>query len=186
MVYQHNYINLSRNCLQNISISMNRLSFNKRSQRNDHEALSSSVLTKGVQFKLLKKGNRPVLQLPGIGHRWSVLRVSSSGDYSMKGSMTHKINTNKEINRLIKLDAGTSHSICYFIPTWIGFGVQSNGTKRKPSLGGRISDSLRAREKGCRIERRCLLRPRSDYTGKGIVNDSVVYPKLKSTKTSKK
>jgi len=111
--------------------------------------------------------------LTGVGHRWIVQRRLVGNE------KTH----------LLMVDAGTSEPSCYLMPTWMSSRRESGGVKvtRRPcQVQLKDFPSWKSNHPGQRRDRVCHLRPRSPYTGQGVLDLSVIYPKLKSTKTSKK
>lgn len=124
-------------------------------------------LRKGEKGKSLHKSvpNRgQVLKLSGVGYRWSQTELLGS-----KGKL-----------RRIMLDAGTSFPMPYILPRSISARIAGGTSLHCKRIG--VPFHVRGQTLTC-IE---SLRPRSPFTGQGVIDSSRQYPKLKSTKTSKK
>lgn len=88
------------------------------------------------------------------------------------------------------LDVGKSHAVTFVLPAGVTASIDASGTKCVRSYTPASNDPLALRQGKERLGNTAhlvmRLRPRSPYTGNGIVLDGVEYPKLKSTKTKAK
>lgn len=116
---------------------------------------------------------RASLHLTGVGHRWSLYDV--------------RIRANQRVI-VLRMDVGTSEPRCYVLPSWVDAQLNATSTELTLTVSTREipSDAHAETALGKRCHRLKILRPRSPYTGHGIIDPSFRYRKLKSTKTSKK
>ena len=83
-------------------------------------------------------------------------------------------------------DVGASHRLTYDLPHWVRATVDPTFTKRTLTANPLRAPSRPHEAMGNLVHQLAQLRPRSDYTGNGILQTGKVYRPLKSTKTSKK
>lgn len=111
------------------------------------------------------------LKLVGVGYRVRWMEGNQSG---------------------LVFDVGKSHVETFTLPVNVGATIDPAGTKLVrtylPSIvEGDLLGVRRAKERlGNTAYKIMRLRPRSPYTGNGILEDGVDYPKLMSTKTKAK
>ena len=143
--------------------------------------------TKGRQRGSSSFPSSHELLLSGVGHRWSLQRLGPA--------------SNPTLIRRLRRDVGTSHPRVYLLPSWIEVELDASSTKRvlrvpeslwSGSENRKGKEEMRGREMRRKVALASVvkmihdLRPRSPYTGQGMVQTRKRYPKLKSTKTSKK
>jgi len=122
-------------------------------------------------------GNGSVVrEVKGVGYR---VRCVDSVGMASKGGIR------------VGFDVGTSASLHYDLPAWVGATVDPTATKRTltpiPSHSMAPIGIVAIREAmGNVAHGMTRLRPRSAYTGNGILWVGKAYRPLKSTKTSKK
>jgi len=105
------------------------------------------------------------LMVTGIGHRWRMEKRKAE---------------NGQARSRLHGDVGLSHPRIYLRPPWVSLSLDGSSTKLTLEPKGEWQDFL-----GRLVHQRCRLRPRSAYTGHGILQSQRSYPKLKSTKTTK-
>jgi hypothetical protein len=117
----------------------------------------------------------------GVGHRLGITFLYSN----------NKLKENFYLP-LLSADVGTSEPICYMMPNWVISCVDMSSTKLHilDMLNKGLVNPYRGNNKFNRVSIRSSRvlsrRPRSPYTGQGIIRLGVSYPKLKQTKSGKK